>query len=145
MRMPRISKPKSKHYNFLNISPNIFPPNKMWHIFALLAACLTGLIFISLNWIGIIDDAYIFFRYAYNLSHGYGYVFNVGHPIEGTTSVTWTLLLAVLDIFHIPAEISVKMLGGICLIAILVLIAIEGYKTNLPTGIIFLIYALLIF
>lgn len=43
-----------------------------------------------------LDDAYISFRYAWNLVHGHGLVFNPGEnpPVEGYTNFLWTLLMA---------------------------------------------------
>ncbi len=40
------------------------------------------------------DDAYISFRYAHNLVHGKGLVFNVGDKLEGYTNFLWVLILA---------------------------------------------------
>lgn len=53
----------------------------------------------------IIDDAYITFRYAENLSSGLGFVFNPGEKILGTTTPLYTILLALIHIctgFYIP-------------------------------------------
>jgi hypothetical protein len=41
------------------------------------------------------DDAYISFRYANHLVHGYGLVYNVGQRVEGYTNFLWTMLSAV--------------------------------------------------
>jgi hypothetical protein len=42
-----------------------------------------------------IDDAYITYRYAWNLAHGNGLVYNPGQaPVEGYTTFLWTLLAA---------------------------------------------------
>lgn len=41
------------------------------------------------------DDAYISFRFARNLLHGHGLVYNVGERVEGYTNFLWTLLSAV--------------------------------------------------
>jgi arabinofuranosyltransferase len=41
------------------------------------------------------DDAYITFRYAENLAHGHGFVYNLGERVLGTTTPLYTLLLAV--------------------------------------------------
>src|ERR1700726_453708 len=43
---------------------------------------------------GLVDDAYIFLRYAENLARGVGAVFNEGERVEGFSSVSWTLMLA---------------------------------------------------
>lgn len=41
------------------------------------------------------DDAYISYRYAWNLAHGHGLVYNsIGPVVEGYTNFLWTLLAA---------------------------------------------------
>ena len=40
------------------------------------------------------DDAFISYRYALNLAHGNGLVFNQGEYVEGFTNLLWTLLVA---------------------------------------------------
>ena len=40
-----------------------------------------------------IDDAWITFRYADNLAHGLGFVFNEGERVEGTSSLLLTIML----------------------------------------------------
>jgi hypothetical protein len=40
------------------------------------------------------DDAYISFRYAENLNHGLGLVFNAGERVEGYSNFLWTLWCA---------------------------------------------------
>ncbi|MBN1771008.1 MAG: glycosyltransferase family 39 protein [Deltaproteobacteria bacterium] len=42
----------------------------------------------------IVDDAFIPLRYADRLVHGEGLTFTAGSPVEGYTSLLWTLLLA---------------------------------------------------
>lgn len=41
-----------------------------------------------------IDDAYISYRYAWNLAHGNGLVYNPGEVVEGYTNFLWTLISA---------------------------------------------------
>lgn len=41
------------------------------------------------------DDAFISFRYAWNLVHGHGLVYNAGERVEGFSNPLWTLLSAV--------------------------------------------------
>lgn len=43
---------------------------------------------------GLFDDAYITFRYASNLVRGFGFVFNPGERVLGTTSPLFTFILA---------------------------------------------------
>ncbi len=114
-------------------------------VITLLFVCIISLIYIALNWVSLIDDAYIFFRYAHNIIQGYGYSFNSGHPVEGTTSVTWTMLLVGFELCHIPAEVSVKILGTLCVLGILFLLGNEFYKTAVPSSVGLLVFALLIF
>jgi arabinofuranosyltransferase len=52
--------------------------------------------------VGIVDDAYIFLRYAKNLSVGIGPVFNAGERVEGYTSPLWLVLVRCL--FFIASE-----------------------------------------
>lgn len=46
----------------------------------------------------IIDDAYITFRYAQNLSGGHGLVFNPGEAVLGTTTPLYSLVLSLLSL-----------------------------------------------
>src|SRR3990172_12966924 len=67
------------------------------------------------------DDAYIFYRYADNLAHGYGPVYNPGEQVEGYTSFLWLLLLtpfATLGVDPVPASKAMGILAmGSTLIA----------------------------
>ena len=64
------------------------------------------------------DDANILFTYAKHLAKGYGIVYNLnGTPVEGATSLLWTVITAVAYLLHsksfplILAAISVSTLG----------------------------------
>lgn len=49
------------------------------------------------------DDAYITARYAENLAHGHGWVWNVGmFPTDGTTAPLWTIILAGVVLTNLP-------------------------------------------
>jgi hypothetical protein len=48
----------------------------------------------ALHYRGLIDDAFISFRYARNLAEGQGLVFNPGERVEGYTNLLWVLILA---------------------------------------------------
>lgn len=45
-------------------------------------------------WPNTIDDSYIFYRYAGNLAHGHGAVYNPGERVEGYSSPLWLGVLA---------------------------------------------------
>jgi hypothetical protein len=77
----------------------------------------------------IIDDAYITFRYAQNLTAGRGLVFNLGEPILGTTTPLYSLLLGLLALpFGGPSapypQISWILNAGLDAIAIILIIAL---------------------
>jgi arabinofuranosyltransferase len=64
----------------------------------------TGLLFVlvlvvylahALYYRGLIDDAFISFRYAQSLAEGQGLVFNPGERVEGYSNLLWVLILAV--------------------------------------------------
>lgn len=59
-----------------------------------------------------VDDSYIFYRYAENVSRGQGFVFNPGEPAgEGFTSWMWLLLLAFFHRIGVNIVFISKVLG----------------------------------
>ena len=63
-------------------------------------------------WLGFrpFDDSYITFRYALNLASGFGFVYNVGEPVLGTTTPLWAMVLALLKMAHVPIETAALVL-----------------------------------
>lgn len=59
------------------------------------------------------DDAYISLRYAWNLAHGNGLVFNVGEAAEGFSNPSWTLLGAALYFVGVDPLWVLQLLGGL--------------------------------
>ena len=60
----------------------------------------------------ILDDAYIFFRYAENLVNGYGFVWNIGEaPVEGYTSFLYLSTLIIAKFFSIDLELFAILFG----------------------------------
>jgi arabinofuranosyltransferase len=51
----------------------------------------------------LFDDAMISMRYAYNLAHGNGLVWNAGEYVEGFTNPLWVGYMALFHLFPIPA------------------------------------------
>ncbi len=78
--------------------------------------------------IQLIDDAYIFLRYAHNIARGYGYVYNVGAPVEGATSISWTLMLAAIDWIGLPLERATEALAFGLELAIIALVWLKLYR-----------------
>jgi len=91
----------------------------VWYPFYILLA--TGLIYLAYyNW--SYDDPFITYRYANNLAHGLGFVYNPGEPILSTTTPLFTIFLAILyplwsDLPHLANLIGAGCLalGGVCL------------------------------
>ena len=60
----------------------------------LLAVAVAGAVVWAWSLLWASDDAYISFRYAYNLVQGHGLVYNPGERVEGYTDFLWTLIAA---------------------------------------------------
>jgi arabinofuranosyltransferase len=66
----------------------------------------------------LFDDAMISMRYAYNLAHGLGLVWNAGEYVEGFTNPLWVGLMAVVHLFPIPlshTSLVIQVIGAIFL------------------------------
>jgi 4-amino-4-deoxy-L-arabinose transferase-like glycosyltransferase len=72
-------------------------PKINWILLGAIAVGLT--VFQALPGPRPLDDAYITFRYARNISDGLGFVYNAGEHVLGTTTPLYTLLLALLAHF----------------------------------------------
>ncbi len=67
-----------------------------WICIGILAAACVGLVLHALQYAFISDDAYISFRYAYNLAYHNELTFNLGDRVEGYTNFLWTVTLGLL-------------------------------------------------
>lgn len=76
----------------------------------------------------IIDDAYVSFRYAHNLVHGRGLVFNPGDRVEGYTNFSWTIMSALAIALRLPPEVVMPVLGLASAVGLLLLVAREGKR-----------------
>jgi arabinofuranosyltransferase len=87
------------------------PFAKRFGIFFLLLLAITIADFIYLGKPSKgIDDANIFFRYAENIVHGYGFVFNPGgERVEGFTSFLWVLICAAF--YAVSNHFAILLLG----------------------------------
>jgi arabinofuranosyltransferase len=74
------------------------------------------LVWHSLRFNFVTDDAFISFVYARNLAEHGALVFNLGERVEGYTNFLWTLLLALGMKLHIAPELSSRVLGTLCAI-----------------------------
>ncbi len=76
----------------------------------------------------LMDDAFISFRYAVNLSNGLGLVFNPGECVEGYTNFLWAVLLACCDWLGIDIVLSSKILSMLSAIGTLVTLYLFGQR-----------------
>lgn len=83
-----------------------------WGLFAGLLVTLVALLVHVRAYLFLTDDAFISFRYARNLSHGFGLVFNPGgERVEGYSNFLWVLILAALDRVGLPPERAANVLS----------------------------------
>lgn len=93
------------------------------------------------------DDPFISFRYASNLAHGNGLVFNTGERVEGFSNPLWTLLMAFI-IYFLPSDSHpltilwiAKLIGILLTLASLILLYISEkarYPEQIPFASIFI-------
>jgi hypothetical protein len=83
----------------------------------------------------LFDDAMISMRYAYNLAHGNGLVWNPGERVEGFTNPLWVLYMSLLHLLPLPlAQLSllVQITGAALLAANLYFVRriVEHFTTD---------------
>jgi arabinofuranosyltransferase len=85
----------------------------------------------------IVDDAFISFRYAENLAHGFGLVYNLGQRVEGYTNFLWTILLAAAaraGATPVFTSIALNLLAALGSIAILAIWAGDLFAARKPAA-----------
>src|SRR5262245_8954649 len=92
-----------------------------------------------MTWLAVyqVDDAFIVYRYARNLAHGAGFVFNPGERVEGVTCFLWTLFLVPWCAAGLDLPTVAPMLSAVCGLATLPVIArrhavLEGRTAPAP-------------
>ena len=76
--------------------------------------------------VGLIDDTYIFLRYARNIAEGYGPVFNTGERVEGYTSPLWLAVLTVPALLSANLPLWALLSGGLAGALTIALVARTG-------------------
>jgi arabinofuranosyltransferase len=71
------------------------------------------------RYFALFDDAMISMRYAWNLSHGFGLVWNPGEYVEGYTNPLWTLVMSLpTSLFDKSgAVLAIQVLGVVLMLA----------------------------
>jgi arabinofuranosyltransferase len=98
---------------------------------AALVASAAFLIWHSLRFNFVTDDAYISFVYSRNLAEHGELTFNLGDRVEGYSNFSWTVLLAALMRLGIDPEIASRVLGTACGVGVL-LVAARLTRRALP-------------
>ena len=81
------------------------------------------------------DDAFISFRYARNLSDGFGLVFNPGHErVEGYTNFLWVLILAGLNSLGLAPQYASLAVGFAATVTIWGLVVWFTVRTHRKGG-----------
>ncbi|HET9209460.1 MAG TPA: hypothetical protein VFR03_03645 [Thermoanaerobaculia bacterium] len=65
------------------------------------------------------EDAFIYYRYAWNWAHGQGLVFNPGDPVEGFSGPLWMGILALIAGAGLDLPRTATVLGLLCGVAAL--------------------------
>lgn len=66
------------------------------------------------------EDAFIYYRYAWNSAQGHGLVFNVGDPVEGFSGPAWMGILVLVARAGLDLPMTAPILGILCGAATLV-------------------------
>lgn len=101
---------------FVNKTSKIqpFPPQYSYLLKAFYILIVGGALFLSYShW--AYDDPFITYRYADNLEHGLGFVYNSGERVLSTTTPLFTLLLAILGFGWANLPHLANLIGGFCL------------------------------
>jgi len=77
------------------------------------------LVFHSLVYNFVTDDAYISFVYSRNLAEHGQLAFNLDSPVEGYTNFLWTVIMGGLMLVGVPPELASRVLGTACAVATL--------------------------
>ena len=84
-----------------------------------LAVAAAILIWHSLQFNFVTDDAYISFVFSRNFAEHGQLSFNLGQPVEGYTNFLWTVILGVLMLVGIDPSVSSRVLGTACAVGTL--------------------------
>ncbi|MEJ5202356.1 MAG: hypothetical protein WHV66_08995 [Anaerolineales bacterium] len=71
------------------------------------------------RYFSLFDDAMVSMRYGWNLSHGFGLVWNPGERVEGYTNLLMTLLMALSTLVFdkVTAVLAIQLLGVLFVVA----------------------------
>jgi hypothetical protein len=92
-------------------------PQSRYTTWVIIIAALLFIGSAAAAWPFTVDDSFITFRYAANLSAGYGPVYNPGAaPAEGYTAFLWVLVMTLPHLPGIDAVVFSKIVGILAII-----------------------------
>ncbi len=86
---------KSNKQSSSNLSKNNNVPPRWLKLIAILLSILAWLFYSYCAYSVKSDDSYIYYNYVQNLINGNGFVFNIGERVNGSTSILFPMLVAV--------------------------------------------------
>ncbi|MBW2420265.1 MAG: hypothetical protein JRH19_17125 [Deltaproteobacteria bacterium] len=96
---------------------------------AALALSLGLLVAHALHYAFLTDDAFISFRYAENLAHGRGLVFNEGDRVEGYTNFSWVALLALGSAIGLAPEAAAAPLSMLLTLVLWAVVTLHAARS----------------
>ena len=106
-------------------------PSGRWLLAAGLLLALALLLAHAARYAFQTDDAFISFRYARNLAHGHGLVFNPGYErVEGYTNFLWVVLLAGFNLLGVAPERAAQALSLAATVGLWLLLAAAAWRAR---------------
>lgn len=91
--------------SFLKRNLFLFVVSTIYFVYGLKLIFLSSYLIGQTKYFSLVDDQMISMRYAKNLADGFGLVWNRGgEHVEGITNLLWTVSMAILHLFPIPAN-----------------------------------------
>lgn len=94
--------------------------SRRWELWFVGAALLCFVLIALTIELSAEEDAFIYYRYAWNSAHGLGLVFNPGDPVEGFSGPLWMGILALVARAGLDLPRTAPILGLLCGAATLV-------------------------
>jgi hypothetical protein len=120
--------------NFPNIKSLTISQDKLlswspWMYHILLIILTLAIAFSMFVWTDpgfLVDDATITYRYSLNIANGHGFVYNLGEPVQGTSTPLFTLIIAAINLLGISPIVSGHAVGIVSALLSIVMIFIIG-------------------
>jgi hypothetical protein len=120
---------------FRNLSFGLIVAGYIYYVYRYIVA--TSFVIGGTTYYVLFDDAMISMRYAYNLAHGLGPVWNAGEHVEGFTNPLWVGIMALVHLLPVglnQTSLYIQILGASFLTLNLFLVRkiVEHFTDDLP-------------